>query len=319
MSSQIQTMTPTMIIQKRPPTYTKIIPAIRKHLLKRFTYLKERDIGDTLIMDFSKKYKVTDQNVSKTLLTYIIDDLIENIQKQQRTLPRLPSTTFTTQTESKEYFVSIDSKDRNIQQWPHPHEYCIDFGGIHNSRSQPSGDGYINSVYINIESVELISVVVPKFSTTGDHINNYPYLLLEIDEFGGIYDGTNEHVTNAFAKLRFQTDLGYFKEYTLNGGERFIKKFHPRISLNRMTVRFRCPDGSLYDFGTEMNTTPSAVTPASSDSTTTELDSKLQQLLLQDPATADETCQCPTIAPDNTLVFRIVCAERRMDTHMFKQ
>ena len=123
-------------------------------------------------------------------------------------------------------------------------------------------------------------------------------------------------MSNAFAKLRFQTDLGYFKEYSRNGAERFIKKFHPRISLNRLTIRFRKPDGTLYDFGNEITT--SNANTSTADSSNTELDSKLQQLLLDDPAMED-ACQCPTIAPENTLVFRIVCAEKRMDTKLFKQ
>ena len=314
MSASVQSQS---IVPARPrPTYRKIIPAIRKHILKKFSYLKAKDVPDVLILSTAKKYKATDQNVSKALLTYLVNDIVESVQRQHRTLPTLSSSTYTKQTELKEYFISIDSKDRNTIQWPNPNEYCIDFGGIHNNRTQLTQDGYINSVYINIESIELVSVVVPKFSDTGDHVNNYPYLLLEIDEFGGIYDGSNEHVSNAFAKLRFQTDLGYFKEYTRNGAERFIKKFHPRISLNRLTIRFRKPDGTLYDFGNEITT--SNTNTSTADSSNTELDSKLQQLLLDDPAMED-ACQCPTIAPENTLVFRIVCAEKRMDTKLFKQ
>jgi hypothetical protein len=314
MSASVQSQS---IVPARPrPTYRKIIPAIRKHILKKFSYLKATDVPDVLILSTAKKYKATDQNVSKALLTYLVNDIVESVQRQHRTLPTLSSSTYTKQTELKEYFISIDSKDRNTIQWPNPNEYCIDFGGIHNNRTQLTQDGYINSVYINIESIELVSVVVPKFSDTGDHVNNYPYLLLEIDEFGGIYDGSNEHVSNAFAKLRFQTDLGYFKEYTRNGAERFIKKFHPRISLNRLTIRFRKPDGTLYDFGNEITT--SNTNTSTADSSNTELDSKLQQLLLDDPAMED-ACQCPTIAPENTLVFRIVCAEKRMDTKLFKQ
>ena len=311
---------------KLPVSYTKITKAIKKHLLKRFNFLKVDDISDYIIQEYAKKYTVNDDKYTKQLLKYIVDDLVVSVQEQHRLKLTLPSTSFDEKVETKEYFISIDSKDRNYEQWPNANEYSIDFGGNHNNYEQTIHDGYVNSIYMNIESVELISVVVPKFSDTGNHINNYPYLLLEVEELAGIYDGSNKHVTNAFAKLRFQTDLGYFKEYTLNGGERFIKHFHPRITLNRMTIRFKRPDGELYNFGSVINPLNNTTNSSSASDTNSTLDSKLEQLLLQDPSTlsssintVETSCPCDVQIPcENTLVFKIVCHERKMNTHLFQ-
>lgn len=312
--------------------YAKITPIIRKHIMKRFAFLKNEDIPDAIIHEHAKKYNVTDTHVTKQFLRYIIDDLVAAIQIDHRLRSKVPATAFDENVKAKEYFVSIDSKDRNFEQWPNANEFCIDFGGIHNTRTQALHDGYVSRTYTNVESVELISVVVPKYSDTGNHINNFPYLLLEIDELAGIYDGSNKHVSNAFAKLRFQTDLGYFKEYTLNGGERFVKQFHPRISLDRMTIRFKTPSGELYRFGTVLNPTTVSNTPNSSSDVNdssdlnhnSSLNSKLEQLLLQDPSTVTtsintDDCPCDVHIPcENTLVFKITCRERRMDTHLYK-
>jgi hypothetical protein len=38
-----------------------------------------------------------------------------------------------------------------------------------------------------------------------------------------------------------------------------INKFNPRVTINKMTIRFRMPDGTLYNFGGENNTNPETV------------------------------------------------------------
>lgn len=256
---------------------------IRKHLLKRFTFLKEKDIPDRLIAKHAAKYNVTDRNITKQLLRYIIDDVTEEVQKQHRITiaspPKIP------QKQKKEYFVSIDSRDRNLNLWPKPNHYSIDFGGVHNNLTQLTTDGYVNRTFKNIESIELISVIVPKYGSGNVHINNYPYLLLNVDELPGIYEGSNENVSNAFAKLRFQTDLGYYKECTFNHAERFIKHFNPTRNLNKLTVSFKDPSGELYDFGNEVATAIPESTDASDDFST------------------------KVIKVENSIVFKIVCQE----------
>ena len=128
----------------------------------------------------------------------------------------LPEQIFERDIKRKTYFVSIDSTDRNIAQWAHCNEYSIDLGGtqikkLNNPNISP---GSISHSFTNVYSIELVSAIVPKYSDTGDQLSDYPFLLLEIDEIPGIYKGTNIHTSNAFAKIRFQHDLGYFREYT---------------------------------------------------------------------------------------------------------
>ena len=116
--------------------YSKITPIIRKHIIKRFGFLKEKDIPDQVIHNYAKKYSVSDAHVSKELLRYIIDDLVSELQKEHRLKTSIPSSAFDDTVKTKEYFVSIDSKDRNYEQWPNANEYSIDFGGIHNNHTQ---------------------------------------------------------------------------------------------------------------------------------------------------------------------------------------
>ena len=143
------------------------------------------------------------------------------------------------------YLVSIDSADRDATAFPTPSDFTVQFG-----RSDTTG---LLRAFVDVSSVELVSVVVPKHTVDGDNVDDFPYLLLEIPEIGGAYQGTNMHTTRAFAKVRFADDLGAYREYrTTDAGERFVKQFDPVRSLDKLTIRFRRPDGTKYDFGTRV-------------------------------------------------------------------
>ena len=145
------------------------------------------------------------------------------------------------------HLVSIDSSDRNVSLYPEPNDFTFRFG--HDDSSLRT--------FADVRAVELVSVVVPKHTVDGDNVDDFPYLILEIPEIGGIYEGTNMHTGRAFAKLRFADDLGAYREYrTTDSGERFVKHFDPLRSVTQLTIRFRRPDGQLYDFGTRVKRRP---------------------------------------------------------------
>jgi len=280
----------------------KTLNVIQKHIYKTFDFLNITDVPNELILKAILKYDI--DKINKNTIRYIIEDVTEQINKQHKLNTILPDSVYEKKVSSKEFFVSIDSNDRDLAKWAECNEYSIDFGGSH-SYSNGKQNGYIQHYFTNIISIELISSIVPKYSDTGDHLTNYPYLLLEIDEIAGIYKGSNQYTTNAFAKLRFQNDLGHFKEYTYNNGERFIQHFHPRISLNRMTIRFRCPDGSLYNFGKFMST--------NSNSSIVDINASEDDSIFINN-TASETIN--KIPCNNSLVFKITCLEPIINTHL---
>jgi len=305
----------------------KLVTAIRKTILKKYDYIQITDITDKLLISCILKYDIS--RINKKVLSYIVDDVRTQINKDNNWSTFLPDSLFKKDIVKKEYFISIDSSDRNIAKWVHCNEYSIDLGGIHarSMNNQHSTSGAIQSSFTNIESIELISAIVPKYSDTGDQISNYPYLLLDIDEIPGIYKGTNMHTSNAFAKLRFQNDLGHFKEYTYNNGERFIQHFNPIISLHRMTIRFRCPDGSLYNFGqfiTSHNPQHEYCPPNSTNSAPMDdvcnpddidIDAgDVPSVFVSN--TQESTTQIPT---NNSLVFRVVCVEPIIQTLMLQR
>ena len=77
----------------------------------------------------------------------------------------------------------------------------------------------------------------------------YPYLILEIEEFGSIYEGTNNITNRAFARLNFDKIVGNYRYFKPDQNNKIIKFFNPRIALNRITIKLTKPDGSLINFG----------------------------------------------------------------------
>ena len=77
--------------------------------------------------------------------------------------------------------------------------------------------------------------------------------MLELDELGGNYEGTNKHTNKAFAKITFDIDCGKYKRFNSNNQEEFIKYFNPRRAISRLTIRVLKPDGDLYNFGTDLD------------------------------------------------------------------
>ena len=104
------------------------------------------------------------------------------------------------------------------------------------------------------KSIQLVHCVLANKEDLQDEL----YLLLHIDELGGIYEGTNLHSTKAFAKLNLYRS-GYLNtaavSYTgfVDIYQTHLKKvFQPRLAnLNKMTISFRKHDGTLFNFGAD--------------------------------------------------------------------
>jgi hypothetical protein len=137
----------------------------------------------------------------------------------------------------KNYFIFVESKDRDLYTYPIANSFQIKFvGGTNSQFIEPVFDKYgtllMNSKEIiygeyginlpetfdNISCIKLLNVTIPTNTifVSGDSSSNYPnqgnaiptnifkepYLLLEIPELRGPYTAGNNLIRNSFAKLK---------------------------------------------------------------------------------------------------------------------
>ena len=153
---------------------------------------------------------------------------------------------FEKNTKEIEYYITIDSNDRNKEKWECPNLYQIIFGP---TSDQELNKGYINQSFNNVQSVELIEAIIPRKTNNGSNYATLPYLLLEIAELGNVYQGTNDNLRKTFSQLTFDKVIGNYRYCTFPDNTRIKKIFNPRIALNKMTIRFLKPNGEIYNFG----------------------------------------------------------------------
>lgn len=144
-----------------------------------------------------------------------------------------------------------------------------------NSVDSSNDKGYINRSFNNIKSIELLEVILPNYNTNysatinhklssdeiaqPDNYDNFPYIILEFEEIGGLYEGTSNELCNAFALLSYCEKQGNFRYYRFNQNNRIIKYYNPRIGLNKLNIKIKKPypikfpdyseEVKLFDFG----------------------------------------------------------------------
>lgn len=186
---------------------------------------------------------------------------------------------FEKNTKEIEYYITIDSNDRDIEKWENPNFYQIIFG--------PNSDieknkGYINQSFNNVQCIELIEAIIPKKTYNGTNYDTLPYILLEIPELGHVYQGTNDYLRKTFSQLVFDKVVGNYRYSTFFESNKIKKIFNPRIALNKLTIKFLKPNGDLYDFGDYIDI-------------------------------SDADCN-EEIQPNNILTFKITCIQKQLDT-----
>ena len=235
---------------------------IYNSLLKKFSKVKRNHINEEQValilnrMNLNKETSLWSRSEVKRFSNAIKKLIKHNysLEQKNRKVVKTPSDgLFESNTREVVHYVAIDSRDRDRKVWPNSNEFRITFAPSSNAVFDNRDIGFISRDFSNVTSVQLVSVIIPRFSVDGDCIDTYPYLLLEIDELGGIYDGTNSTTTNAFCKITFDTVVGKYVHFSPQNYEPFIKEFNPRISLNRLTIRFKKPNGKLFDFGTSID------------------------------------------------------------------
>ena len=104
-----------------------------------------------------------------------------------------------------DYYITIDSNDRDTEKWGNANFYEIIFVP---TNDQEKNKGCINQSFNNIQTVELIEAIIPKNTKNGTNFNTLPCILLEIPELGSVYQGTNGYLRKTFSQLVFDTTVG---------------------------------------------------------------------------------------------------------------
>lgn len=151
-------------------------------------------------------------------------------------------------------YISINSFDREWTASPLRYQYVVSFGNEFQRQ------------YKNIRSMEVGKVIIPEEIIENINILNYPnktnfnyefsfsypYLLLRVEEFNDVYDGTNDAVRKSFCKLV------YHRSYKAPNGRGYVilkpiqkekKAFYPTplSTLNKLTLSLLKPNGQLLN------------------------------------------------------------------------
>ena len=154
--------------------------------------------------------------------------------------------------ELKEYFVTIDSRDRDRTIWPNANQFQV--------KMEPESSykgATLNRAFKNIRSIEVLSVQFPNTNQVLDQM----YLYLCFPELDGVFESTSMIGTKAIAKLEPYAAIGNF--VLVKYDTKYPKLIFPDKGLSRLTaltVEFRKYDGTLFNFGTD-TTPPTTVNP----------------------------------------------------------
>lgn len=160
--------------------------------------------------------------------------------------------------EEREYifYIVVNSNDRNITKYPKPNEFIIDFAPSASAPGELPPTGYIDRVFNNIKSCELLSAVILDTSNVSGSSDyggvSFPYLLLQFDELQNNYFGTNINLSKSFAILTDYSKRGNYKYYSIVGDlsdNTVSRVYNPRINLTRLTTRLLLPNGTPFNFG----------------------------------------------------------------------
>jgi hypothetical protein len=154
-------------------------------------------------------------------------------------------------------YLSLNSFDRDWLLEPSRFRYSVNSLGNTNdlqSRYRNISELSVGRVVIPEEIVEKTSITNQSLKPFFNHDFNfaYPYLILQINEFGDVYDGTNDAVRKGFAKLIYE------QSYKAPNGRGYIilkpmqkekKTFYPAplSSFSRLSLSILRPNGTLLN------------------------------------------------------------------------
>ncbi len=309
---------------------------IYQSLMKNYSNLGHQFISQIEIEKLLDRYKLSekgDKNRIKEFVSLLKTMISRNINIMEQSRETLFSNDHPIQKNTKEniFNLLLDTKDRDKKIYPNINYFSFSFGNQNVFSRDKESVGYINRNFNNIKCAELIEVIIPRETENGDKYELYPYLLIDIEEFGNTFQGTNESLSNAFGKISFGKVIGNYAYYTAPKDNQLMKYFNPRISLSRMTIRIKKPDGQLFNFGKYIldhsnmsfiysklgKTSPETNEIINSNKISISESSKIEKNSLDDNSIDKilETDNSPEKIESNaTFLFKISCLQKPLNT-----
>ena len=228
-----------------------------------FEYIDETSLKKILYDIMTKIndiYKSSNMSLQQ-LNIHVIDDIKKHLEKQTPQLPQklekkeskalfndhaiIPKAP---QQRIVEKYINISSQDRSWYNNDDPYRYSYKVDLINRHR--------------NIRSIKVGKLIIPDeiIQLSGDYKENfndsfqfdYQYLILKIDQFTDVYDGSNTLMNDCFCKLI------YHKSYRTQQGRGFVilkpeqdeqKIFYPVAlsELSRLSIQILNPNGQLLN------------------------------------------------------------------------
>lgn len=140
----------------------------------------------------------------------------------------------------KEYFITIDSRDRDRMLWPMANRFQVKM-----DPENTFAGATVGRSFKNVRSIEVVTVQFPNTN----NVLNQMYLYLNFPEIDGVYESTNLAGTKALAKLIPTSLLGNYVYVQFE--TKYPKRIFPGkgVRIDRLTPEFRTYDGTLFDFG----------------------------------------------------------------------
>lgn len=151
-----------------------------------------------------------------------------------------------------EYIISIDSRHRDVRQFPSSSRYSIAF-----QKKNDEMFGYINNlgdIVRGVTKVELVSGIIPNIFKLATNIITDTYLLIEIDEIIGRFFNSSPTGKNIFGKVVYDLDLPINVDYLKLDPILSYRVYKPEplsTTLSSLTLNILNFNGSLVNFGTD--------------------------------------------------------------------
>ena len=255
----------------------KLSNTIYNAILRSYKNIQKNTITEYEINHLLQKLNLdSDGNWSSEEIKLFSSELkfLINNKNQESTLPDnlnvsktvYGESLFEKETKEVNHTIIINSADRDTKLYPEPSNFVVIFAPDNNTLTseylelkknndqqidndnsnlslsdQRKTMGYIGRTYTNVCKVELLEVIIPNCVENGDYIDNFPYILLDIDELGDTYEGTNTGLSESFAQLSYCEIRGNFRYYLPFKQNPIIKYFNPRVELSKLTIKFKKP------------------------------------------------------------------------------
>ena len=198
------------------------------------------DVDNQMVMRLSMQERDDFREMQRSMASSSVDD--------RSWMIKAPTVTST-----KDRFIAIDASHRDVSAYPYRYKYTVhmsDMGqGTHRNIEWMSA----TSIVLPMEIVQSTNTIYPTTKPFYNHEFSfaYPYVLLAIEGFDNVYDGTSGAIRSAFCMFVYHRSYkapngrGYILLKPAQGERKFFSP--PLASLRDLTVSILKPNGGLIN------------------------------------------------------------------------